>query len=158
MKILENQGYKVKSSILYQDNQSAIRLEKNAQRSSSRRTRHLDIKYFWVRDRLRTGGVEVIYCPKESMVADYFTKPLQGAIFRKLRDIVIGRVPISELKIQNLDADAQRSVLETSWRLVLFLGYRQHKEEVRIKRDDVLYILVYFSASHECELREQESK
>ena len=113
MKLLVHQGYKVKSSILYQDNQSAIRLEKNAQRSSSRRTRHLDIKYFGVRDRLRTEGIEVIYCPTGSMVADYFTKPLQGAIFRKLRDIVIGRVPISELKIQNLDADAQRSVLET---------------------------------------------
>ena len=55
MKFLEHQGYKVKSSILYQDNQSAIRLEKNAQRSSSRRSRHLDIKYFWVRDRLRKG-------------------------------------------------------------------------------------------------------
>ena len=113
MKCLEHQGYKVKSSILYQDNQSAIRLEKNAQRSSSRRTRHLDIKYFWVRDRLRSEGIEVIYCPTESMVADYFTKPLQGAIFKKLRDIVMGRAPISELMIPNLDADAQRSVLET---------------------------------------------
>lgn len=113
MKFLENQGYEVKSSVLYQDNQSVIRLEKNAQRSSSRRTRHLDIKYFWVRDRLRTEGIEVIYCPTDSMVAEYFTKPLQGAIFRKLRDIVMGRVPIKELKIPNLDADAQRSVLET---------------------------------------------
>ena len=92
MNFLEHQGYKTKSSVLYQDNVSAIRLEKNGQRSSSRRTRHIDIKYFWVKDRLQHENIEVIYCPTDSMVADFFTKPL-------LCDIVMGRSPISSLKI-----------------------------------------------------------
>jgi hypothetical protein len=99
MRFLEHQGYTLESSVLYQDNESAIRLERNGQRSSSRRTRHLDIKYFWVKDRLKVERINVEYCPTESMVADFFTKPLQGAIFHKLRDIVMGKVPISNLQI-----------------------------------------------------------
>ena len=99
MKFLEHQGYKARSSVLYQDNISAIRLEKNGQRSSSRRTRHIDIKYFWVKDMLKKENIEVVYCPTDSMVAEFFTKPLQGAIFKKLCNIVMGRAPISSLKI-----------------------------------------------------------
>ena len=112
MRFLEHQGYKVKSSVLYQDNESAIRLERNAQRSSSRRTRHLDIKYFWVKDKLKIEKIDVAYCPTESMVADFFTKPLQGNIFRKLKEIVMGRKLISSLNIQSVDDSTRRSVLE----------------------------------------------
>ena len=86
MKSFENRGYKVSSSILYQDNESAIRLEKNAQHSSSRRTsRYLNIKYFLVKDKVKLEGISVVYCPTESMVADFFTKRLQGSIFQKLK-------------------------------------------------------------------------
>jgi hypothetical protein len=99
MRFLEHQGYALESSVLYQDNESTIRLERNGQRSSSRRTRHLDIKYFWIKDRLKVERINVAYCPTESMVADFFTKPLQGALFHKLRDIVMGKVPISSLGI-----------------------------------------------------------
>ena len=99
MKFLRSQGYKLKTSVLHQDNESAIKLEKNSQRSSSRRTRHLDIKYFWVKDKLKSEGIEVKYCPSECMVADFFTKPLQGNLFQILRDVIMGRVLVSSLKI-----------------------------------------------------------
>lgn len=33
------------------------------------------------------------HCPTERMIADFFTKPLQGKLFRFLRDIVMGRAP-----------------------------------------------------------------
>ena len=98
-KFLEHQGYTIQSNVLYQDNAIAIKLEKNGQRSSSRRNRHIDIKYFWVKDRLKRENIEVVYWPTDSMVAAFFTNPLQGAIFRKLCDIVMGRTPISSLKI-----------------------------------------------------------
>ena len=52
-----------------------------------------------MKDRLKIEGIEVVYCPTDSMAADFFTKPLQGAIFKKLCDIVMGRNPISSLKI-----------------------------------------------------------
>jgi hypothetical protein len=97
MKFLECQGYKLKKSVLHQDNESAIRLEKNGKRSSSRRTRHIDIRYFATKDRLKREGIHVVYCPTETMVADYFTKPLQGALFKKLRAVIMGHTLVSTL-------------------------------------------------------------
>jgi hypothetical protein len=59
---LEAQGHEVKDNIVYQDNESAILLEKNGQSSSTKRTRHLEIRYFFVtdnakRDNLFFGGI-----------------------------------------------------------------------------------------------------
>ena len=42
----KNQGYDTKSTVMYQDNQSAILLENNGRASSSIRTKHLNIRYF----------------------------------------------------------------------------------------------------------------
>jgi hypothetical protein len=49
---LEAQGYAVSDSVVYQDNQSVILLEKNGRASSSKRTRHINIRYFFVTDRI----------------------------------------------------------------------------------------------------------
>ena len=37
--------------------------------------------------------IEVIHCPTEKMIEDYFIKPLQGSLFRKMRDIIMGLDP-----------------------------------------------------------------
>jgi hypothetical protein len=100
MKFLGAQGYEMKRSTLYQDNESAIKLITNGKKSGSRRTRHFDIRYFNIKDRLKINNIDVVYCPTESMVADFFTKPLQGALFRKLRRVVMGMDPISILEIR----------------------------------------------------------
>ena len=97
LRFLEEQGYKVSSPKLMQDNEGAIKLEKHGRRSSSKRTRHMDMRYFFIKDRLETEGIEVVYCPTESMIADYFTKPLQGALFHKLRRVIMGMDHISIL-------------------------------------------------------------
>ena len=44
---LKAQGYEVLENTVYQDNQSAILLEKNGRASSGKRTRHVDIRYFF---------------------------------------------------------------------------------------------------------------
>jgi hypothetical protein len=90
---LEAQGYGADESIVYQDNQSAMLLEKNGRGSSSKRTRHINIRYFFVADRIASREVKVEYCPTGDMVADYFTKPLQGTLFRKFRDIIMNGDP-----------------------------------------------------------------
>jgi hypothetical protein len=74
---LTAQGFKVKDNVVYQDNQSAILLEKNGKASSGRCTRHLDIRYFFVTDPVKKGDLRIEYCPTGDMVADFFTKPLQ---------------------------------------------------------------------------------
>ena len=82
---LEAQGYKCRDNIVYQDNKSTILLSDNGRASSSKRTRHINIRYFFVTDRIKAKDVRVEYCPTKEMVADFFTKPLQGALFYKLR-------------------------------------------------------------------------
>ena len=82
---LESQGYETTPSIIYQDNQSAILLEKNGTASSGKRTRHVNIRYFFVADRVKSNEVKIEFCPTGDMRADYFTKPLQGALFRRFR-------------------------------------------------------------------------
>ena len=86
---LESQGYKVHDSVLYQDNQSAMLLERNGRGSSSKRTRHINIRYFFIKDRIASGEVKLEYCPTETMLADAFTKPLQGSAFIRFRDSIM---------------------------------------------------------------------
>ena len=86
---LKAQGYEVTENLLYQDNKSSILLEKNRKASSSKRTRHILIRYFFVTDRIAKGELTVEWCPTANMIADFMTKTLQGALFRKFRDIVM---------------------------------------------------------------------
>ena len=83
------QGYDIKENIVYQDNQSSMLLERNGQQSSTKRTRHLNIRYFFVTDRIRANELTVEYCPTGDMWADPFTKPLQGAAFAKFRKLIL---------------------------------------------------------------------
>ena len=83
------QGYELNDNIIYQDNQSAIKLENNGRHSSGKRTRHLKIRFFFVTDRIGAKEINIEYCPTELLIADFFTKPLQGAQFRKLRNAIL---------------------------------------------------------------------
>ena len=112
LRFLEEQGYKVKKSVLMQDNESAIKIERNGKRSGSKRTRHMDIRYFFIKDRVNSEGIEIKYCPTESMLADFFTKPLQGALFNKLRSVIMGHSPVSILEGIDLNALANLEHVE----------------------------------------------
>jgi len=94
---LEAQGYKVKKNVLYQDNMSAMRMEKNGRNSCTGNSRHIHIRYFFVKDRVDKGEVEIHYCPTNRMVADFYTKPLQGKLFHKLRRFIMGWCTLDEL-------------------------------------------------------------
>jgi hypothetical protein len=67
---LETQGYEIQQSIVYQDNKSAMLLEKNGKRSSRKQTRHINIRYFFVTDRVRAGEVGIEHCSTHDMTAD----------------------------------------------------------------------------------------
>lgn len=87
---LEEQGYEINKNVLCQDNKSAILLETNGKKSSGKRTRALNIRYFFVTDQIEKGNLTVEHCPTEDMVADYMTKPLQGKQFDKFRSLIMG--------------------------------------------------------------------
>jgi hypothetical protein len=82
---LIEQGYKVGPATLYQDNKSTIALAEKG-RSTSDRTRHIHIRYYFVKDRIDSGEVRIEYLQTDLMLADILTKPLQGELFRRLRD------------------------------------------------------------------------
>jgi hypothetical protein len=86
---LEAQGYEVRDSLIFQDNQSTMLLAKNGRGSSSKRTRHINIRYFFVTDRIKSNEVSIEYCPTGEMDADFLTKPLQGSAFRKFRNRIM---------------------------------------------------------------------
>jgi hypothetical protein len=86
---LEAQGYHVQPSVIHQDNQSAMLLETNGRGSSSKRTRHMNIRYFFVADVQARNQVIVTYCPTDEMIGDFFTKPLGGSKFRRFRNIIM---------------------------------------------------------------------
>lgn len=68
-------------------------MEKNGWYSCGEKPRHIHIRYFCIKDVLARANIDVVYCPTERMIADFFTKPLQGSLFRKLRDIRMGLAP-----------------------------------------------------------------
>ena len=109
---LAAQGYKIKSSKVYQDNQSAIRMETNGRNSCTGNSRHVDIRYFFVKDRVDRKEIEISYCPTESMLADFFTKPLQGTLFRTFRAVIMGHEDISVLfKYRRIKERVEKDVI-----------------------------------------------
>jgi hypothetical protein len=106
---LDGQGMKIDESILYQDNTSSILLEKNGRSSSTKRTRHMNIRYFFIKDQVDSKRVKIEHCPTGDMLADFFTKPLQGMQFQKLRDQMMNIDPSSAYHSSN---SGHRSVLK----------------------------------------------
>jgi hypothetical protein len=81
---LISQGYNLGPAKVFQDNLSTMALALKGA-SSAQRTRHIGIRFFFVKDRVDSGEICLEYLPTEDMIADIMTKPLQGDLFRKLR-------------------------------------------------------------------------
>jgi Reverse transcriptase (RNA-dependent DNA polymerase) len=86
---IRDQGYPVDCSVLYQDNQSAMLLETNGRKSSTKRTPHMNLRYFYIKDSVDSKAIKIEYCPTDEMLGDFFTKPLQGHKFREMRDRIM---------------------------------------------------------------------
>jgi hypothetical protein len=94
---LEAQGYKIQESFFEQDNESAIKLEKNGRISAGPKSRHINIRYFWIKDRSKDANITIRHCPTLAMLADFFTKPLQGHLFRKFKAVLLGHAHVDTL-------------------------------------------------------------
>jgi hypothetical protein len=78
--------YDVEKNIVYQDNKSAILLERNGKKSSGKQTRALNIRYFFTTDQVEKGNRQIEHCRTNNMVGDFSTKPLQGEKFQRFRN------------------------------------------------------------------------
>ena len=85
---LISQGYSIPAISLRQDNQSTIKMIKSG-KTNSERSRHIAIRFYFITDNVKRGEVEVSYTPTNDMIADLFTKPLQGNLFVKFRNLIL---------------------------------------------------------------------
>ena len=80
------------ATVVMEDNQGAICIAKNPVEHS--RTKHIDVRYHYIREALNEKLIELNYCPTENMIADILTKPLPKGRFEILR----GKMGLEEVK------------------------------------------------------------
>jgi hypothetical protein len=85
---MAEQGYELETEIR-EDNRSTMLLMRNGRLSSGKRTKHLDVRYFYLKDLIDRGMIKLSHCVSDNMIADYFTKPTQGKRFLALRNLIL---------------------------------------------------------------------
>ena len=136
---MKEQGHEIKVNILFQDNESTVRMLKNGRDSCTGNSRHIDIKHFFVKDRIDKKEIEVRWCPTHLMIADYFTKPLQGKQFRLFRDLIMGYMHINDF-LKEIDrsikerVEKQKKVRFVSERSNLNNGKKSWADVVKIQQ------------------------
>ncbi len=85
--ILLSQGYGIIEDLLLQDNRSSILLERNGRASSGKRTRHINIRYYFITDWVNMKEISIDWCPTKKMVADYMSKPIQRSLFQRVEGL-----------------------------------------------------------------------
>lgn len=71
-------------TIIFIDNQSAIKISEND--TDHDRTKHIDTRYYFIRDLILRGDVKLMWLPTDRRLADILTKPLSGLTFDTLKD------------------------------------------------------------------------
>jgi hypothetical protein len=72
------------------DNQSALQMMTQHTSGCSGRTKHIDLKYHFIRDRYHRGEISVLFVSTSEQLADMFTKALPGTAFGKAVDALMG--------------------------------------------------------------------
>ena len=73
-------------TIIHCDSSSAIKLSKNPVLHG--RSKHIDVRYHFLRDLSNEGTIELVYCRSEDQIADIMTKALKLDAFEKLRNLL----------------------------------------------------------------------
>jgi hypothetical protein len=71
------------------DSQSAIQMANNP--VSSQRTRHINIRYHYIREQVILGNITIVYLQTDEMLADIFTKPLAKIKFKEMVKYIYGK-------------------------------------------------------------------
>mmetsp|Transcript_13201 Transcript_13201/g.12816 ORF Transcript_13201/g.12816 Transcript_13201/m.12816 type:complete len:160 (-) Transcript_13201:301-780(-) len=112
---MEEQGYNIDENMMYQDNMSTMLLEKNGKKSSTKNSKHINVRYFFIKDRIATGDVKIDHCGTKKMLADLFTKPLQGELFREFRAKIMN-IPIG-ISLYDMGWDGVETEKGVTWKL-----------------------------------------
>jgi hypothetical protein len=85
---LEAQGFQLNPPVLFQDNQSTIQIVNS--NGKDLRNKYMLVRQQLVKERWNDKDVEVKYLPTGDMIADVLTKPMQGKLFKKFKDQLMG--------------------------------------------------------------------
>jgi hypothetical protein len=64
---------------------------------NAKTSRHINIRYFWLKDLVQRKQVSVTYISTTIMIADALTKSLSGPLFRIYRDAILGKILFSDI-------------------------------------------------------------
>jgi hypothetical protein len=81
--LIEIIGFKMPPTVIYEDNRSTLHLLES-DKTHRKRSRHINARFFFIRDRVETGECTLVHLPGEDMVADLMTKPVEGPRLRRL--------------------------------------------------------------------------
>ena len=85
--LLESIGFQqLDPTMISEDNQGAIALAGNP--GNHPRTKHISIKYHFIREAVEKNKIMFQYCPTTEMLADILTKALTKERFQELRDLI----------------------------------------------------------------------
>ena len=76
----------MKATIIKCDNQSSIKLENN--RVYHSRTKNVDTQFHFVREKMQSNDISLMYCNISENDADIFTKPLGKIKFELFREML----------------------------------------------------------------------
>ena len=100
--LLMDQGYAMGAIDVGEDNQSVLAMLER-RKFNNARTRHINIRYFFVVDRIKSGELKMVYVPTDLMLADFMTKPLTGKQFTVLQGRLLGSPSTA---VRNVDTGA----------------------------------------------------
>jgi len=86
--LLNDVGVTCEYVMIYGDNQGAIALSKNP--VNPQRSKHIDVRYHFIRTEVCSGRVVIEFCPTSEMVADLMTKPATKSRLTVFRNFIFG--------------------------------------------------------------------
>jgi FPC/CPF motif-containing protein YcgG len=133
---IRDYGYKLSKVPLLCDNESAIRMAGNPVEHS--RSKHIDIRYHFLRDHQQKGDIEIAYVSTHNQLADIFTKPLDEKTFSKLRN------ELNILDSQNFDWNIAHIAHLYTFDYVSFIWYKCIFLILLVPRLRLMCLQVYF--------------
>ena len=84
---------------------------------------------------LKRENIELIHYPTERMITDYYTKPLHGSLFRKMREILMDVTPFPDEDRVGLNENISTEKIRK--RVIVLKSSKNCSDDVNRKRDDV---------------------
>jgi hypothetical protein len=97
-KLLKHLGFEQKTTVMYEDNRSAIYIAKCP--IPTKKSKYFRVAWNIAKELMDSGKIVLQYAPTDLQVADMFTKALAPVVFTKLRNFALGGAPMAQLLIE----------------------------------------------------------